>query len=335
MIQSEYLKILNDGNLQSAYLFLGEESLLHEEMLAATFHTLLQPEDFEFNLSIYDGATAVPEEVMNQLETPPFFGDVRVVCIKGPENSKQGLDELILRALPRLADGVYLLVSAFKLDARKNVTKELVKQLPVVSCEKLTPREIPQWISSRSTKMGLKLTPLQITQLAQRLGVELLQIRTELEKLAVYALENGGIVSDEAFDSLVPLGDESNVFALMDAVVSGDARQSMPRLQELLAAGEPELRLLTTITRQFRNIAAAIECRNLRLDKKTLASELGLKPFVIEKSMAQAGRYTMAQIQRITDRLLQADYRIKTGQSAPRLELETAIVEISRYATKR
>ena len=163
--------------------------------------------------------------------------------------------------------------------------------------------------------------------MGQRLGNDLLLVRTELEKLKTF-LGEGGRLSDQDFESLIPGEVEPDIFALINAVAECNLREGLPRLEELLNSGENEIKLLATIARQFRNIAAAVEAREQGMSPKALAEVLGIKPFVAEKSFLQSGRFTLEELQQILERLLWADYRMKTGQQEPRLELELAVVDI-------
>ena len=327
MTRNDFLKQVSEGRMLPAYLFLGEERLFHEELMEAAVKKLLPGEDAAFNLVTIHAPEQEPSELLTNLETPAFFGDVRVICLTGLEHAKNGMDEAILAGLGRMAAGVYLLISAMKLDGQKKAHVELQKRITVVDCNKLASRDIGPWVSRRAQAMGLALAPAQVSKVVQRAGTDLLRLRTELEKIRTYT-GSGGRLTDAELDALLPEEPEPNIFGLIDAVAAGNARLGIPCLQELLDAGEAELKILATLAKQFRNIAAALEARARGMSSKQLAAQLGIKPFVAEKSMVQSGRFTMAELEKVLHRLLEADFKIKTGQRDPRLELELAVVEI-------
>lgn len=331
MTRNDFLKQVADGRLLPAYLFLGEERLFHEELIEAAVGKLLPGDDAAFNLITMHAPDQDPAELLTNLETPAFFSDARVIRLTGLENAKNGMDEAVLTGLERMAAGVYLLVSVWKLDGRKKVHQELQKRISVVDCNRLAPQEIGPWVSRRAQAMGLTLTPGQVSKVVQRAGTDLLRLRTELEKIKTYT-GSGERLTDADLDALLPAEPEPNIFGLIDAVAAGNAKLGIPRLQELLDAGEAELKILATLAKQFRNIAAALEGRSRGLSSKQLASQLGINPYVAEKSMTQSGRFTMGELEKVLHRLLEADFKIKTGQREPRLELELAVVEIcSRF----
>lgn len=327
MNRVEFGKQLVEGRLLPAYLFLGEEKLFHEELTALALRQLLPGEERDFNYLRLNAASLKAEELSVNLETAPFFGAARLVSLQEFENAPAGLDEALLKTLSGMADGVYLLISAAKLDGRKKNHQELQKRLPVVDCNRLNPADLPVWVKQRGEKMGLKLTPWQTKLLSQRCGPDLLRLRTELEKLAVFAGADP-TVTDAVIDELVPGEPEPDIFGLIDAVAARNPRAGLPRLKELLDAGENELKILATLARQFRNISAALEAKGKGLTAKSLAGLLGINPYVAEKSFTQAGRFALRELHSVMERLLRADYRIKTGQREARLELEMAVAEI-------
>jgi DNA polymerase-3 subunit delta len=334
MHRADFLKHVHDNRLVPAYLFLGEERLFHEELIRAALDRLIEPADRDFNIIRLDAATTEPETLAGNMGTPSFFGGARVIYLDGLESAASGLEEALLKNLSGLADGVYLLVSALKLDGRKKIHQELQKHLAVVDCSRLTPNEIPVWLKQRAEKNGLKLSPGQIRTLTERLGVDLVRCRTELEKLQTF-LAGRGSLSDGELDQLVPGEPEPDIFKLIDAVAQRDPRQGLPRLAELLDSGENENKILATLSRQFRNIAAASAAREQGLGAKQLAGALGINPYVAEKSFVQSGRFSGPELARIIARLARADHRMKTGRREPRLELELAVVEICSPGSRR
>jgi DNA polymerase-3 subunit delta len=327
MTRADFVKQVTEGRLLPVYLFLGEERLFHEELLKSVLNKILSPEDQPFNYMRVDAGEVEPGELIRDLETPPFWGGARLISLDNLEDGVSGIEEAVLKGIGNMADGVYFIVSAKKLDGRKKLHQEIQKRLTVVDCNKLSKGDLPVWTKQRAEKMGLKLTPVQITKIGQRLGPDLLRTRTELEKIKIFMGANLHL-ADEDLDRLVPETPEPDIFGLIDAVADRNPRLGLPRLEDLLNAGENEIKILATLSRQFRNITAAYEGRNQGLNAKMLAAMLGINPYVAEKSFTQSGRFTLKELARIMERLLMADFRIKTGQREPRLELELAVVEI-------
>lgn len=328
MTRADFLKQLNENRLLQAYLFLGGESLFQEELLEAVVQKLLPETEREFNLAKFDAATVSAEELTANLETGSLFGNLRIIQLTNFENASREVETAILKGFNQLPQGVHLFISALKLDGRKKACQQLQKNITVVDCNKLTNADLTLWIRQRAKRMGLELTSEQARLVGERTNGDLLRVRMELKKMAIYAGKNQKITGAE-LEALLPGGPEPNIFGLIDAVAARNSKLGLPRLEELLDSGENELKILATLARQFRNIAAAVEAKRSGMTSRALAGFLGINPYVAEKSFGQARHFSLVELQKIIDRLLQADYRIKTGQREPRLELEMAVVEIT------
>lgn len=328
MTRDDFLKQVETGQLLPVYLLLGEETYFHAELIRAYVNKLLTLEDREFNYLSLDAANTDPQEYIRSLETPPFFGPARVIRLNGLENGNAALDEAVLKGLSCLAVGVYQIITAVKLDGRKKLHQEIQRRIVTVECAKLKPFEVPNWIRLQSQKSGLHLSAGQIKTMAERLGNDLRRIHTELEKLKTFT-HGKASVSDRDLDALIPGEPEPDIFGLIDAVALRNPGLSMAKLKDLLDSGENELKILATLARQFRNITGALAARRQGMNSKALADFLGINPYVAEKSFMQSGPFVLPELQKILQRLLWADYRMKTGQREPRLELELALIEIT------
>lgn len=328
MTRAEFLKQVIEERLLAVYLFLGGEQLFHEELLEAMVEKLLPETEREFNLTRFNAAMVTAEELSANLETGSLFGNTRIILLGEFENATHEVEGVVLNRFNQLPQGIYFVISALKLDGRKKSSQELRKRITVVDCEKLSNTDLPVWIKQRAKKMGLELTPEQTRLVGDRSGGDLLRVRAELEKLAVFAGVNQKI-SDKDLEELLPGGPEPDIFGLIDAVAGRNPKLGLPRLEELLNSGENEIKILATLSRQFRNIAAAIEAKERGMTPRGLADFLGINPYVAEKSFNQARYFSLPELRKIMDRLLEADFRIKSGRREPRLELELAVVEIT------
>jgi DNA polymerase-3 subunit delta len=328
MTRAEFLKQVAEERLLAVYLFLGGERLFHEELLETMVKKLLPETEREFNLTRFNAAMVTAEELSANLETGSLFGSTRIIVLDEFENATNEVEGAVLDRFNQLPQGIYLIVSALKLDGRKKSSQELRKRITVVDCEKLSNADLPVWIKQRAQKMGLELTPEQTRLVGDRSGGDLLRVRAELEKLAVFAGVNQKI-SDKDLEALLPGGPEPDIFGLIDAVAGRNPKLGLPRLEELLNSGENEIKIIATLSRQFRNIAAAIEAKERGMTPRGLADFLGINPYVAEKSFNQARYFSLPELRKIMDRLLEADFRIKSGRRESRLELELAVVEIT------
>ena len=128
--------------------------------------------------------------------------------------------------------------------------------------------------------------------------------------------------------SLVSSSIESNIFKMIDYIGQKKVKKAVNELENLIDAGENEIKILSMITYQFRNLVQAREVINQGKTKADLQSKAKLAPFVASKSMNQAENFNLTELKKIYNELLETDYAIKTGGKEPRLALDRLVVGI-------
>src|SRR5207247_8158233 len=90
---------------------------------------------------------------------------------------------------------------------------------------------------------------------------------------------------------------EARIFDLTDARAQRKRKQALDILHDLLADGEPPLKLISTITSQVRSLLLVKELADNGLRISQIVSATGMAPFVAEKALRQMGRFSPAQLE--------------------------------------
>ena len=104
-------------------------------------------------------------------------------------------------------------------------------------------------------------------------------------------------------------------------------------------SGDPKSRTIPRIVGSLTNHVARIRTVQ-RLDSegepsKEAASRLEMHPFYVQKLYAQSRNFSSEELRRVTVRLALLDHALKGGSRLPpELELERALVEITRASTR-
>jgi DNA polymerase III subunit delta len=89
--------------------------------------------------------------------------------------------------------------------------------------------------------------------------------------------------------ALCPPDVQSNIFAFVDSFAAGEQDKALRLLEDLIATGEPPLRLTFMIRRQFQLVARARALIERGIHRKEIASLLKVPPFVARK-LEEQGR---------------------------------------------
>jgi DNA polymerase-3 subunit delta len=319
------------------YIFYGGDELSRDEALRAILARVPDPAMAELNTTRLDGRKLTYSELHHACNAMPFLADRRIVIVDGLlDRLKTGPKELAdhlrdeLGNLPQTTR--LFLVEGDKIDKRLAVWKtaqQLAEQNKGVIKEFAAPDKdtLPQWVRQRIQQHGGKIEPRAAEELATYLPDDLRLLDAELDKLVTYARERPITLHDVHL--LVPYAAEANIFEMADAIGRRDLRGAMARLQRLLADGEHPLRLLPMISRQVRILLQLKELSAAGATANELREKLGLAPFVINKTLPQTKNFSMEELERAFERLLETDVAIKTGQTDPELAIEMLVTELA------
>lgn len=190
-----------------------------------------------------------------------------------------------------------------------------------------TPRyeRLPGWIQEELRAHGLRFAADVPQTLADLFGEDLPAIASEIEKVAVL----DETLTSERIRALAHRPAARDAFALIEAVVAGEAATSLAIARELLAQGEPPQRVFGALTWQFLLVAKAVALRaDGALDARSAATALGAKPFVARRALKIAEALDERRLRTALTVLLEADRRGKSGGD-PAWALEGAVLDLA------
>lgn len=325
---SNFLRRLEEGFLPNILLFQGEEDYWISRGISEMQKKIFPNHEEEFNLVELEARALETGVLKNTLLTLPFLFPTRMVILRGIEEMRVDYDQELIQGLQGIPDGIYLVVTAKKADQRRKTIKELNARGTVVDCTPLKAYEVKKWLAEEGKKLGLVVTSDVSDLLIERRGTSLWLLRNELEKAQIYQGEEKRLTLGEWTD-LIGASAESNIFALIDETSVGNSGAALQRLTQLLNEGEPEMKILFMLGRQIRQLFFAWLFLQEGRGKEALQQEVKCHPFVAEKLVTQGRRLSFSQLRSALRRVLQADSKIKSGASEPRLELELVVLDLS------
>ncbi len=139
-------------------------------------------------------------------------------------------------------------------------------------------RDLPKQLVADARKLGFELEPTTARLLVERLGPRPMRLRTELERLALWAGE-GGSVGPEDLEAMVSDTSEEAIWTLADAVVAGDEAETMRVAERLVSQGEALPRIVYSLAPRLRQaLKAAIEIEGGRPTSE-VAKGLPMHPY--------------------------------------------------------
>lgn len=207
--------------------------------------------------------------------------------------------------------------------AKTELFKFLSKQKYAQEFKILSNTETAVWIKKEVEARGGKIANAAAVELAVLTGCDLWQINNEIDKLvnlkAGQKLRLGTVEQDFKIevvdvDDLVAGVFDERIFALTDALANKQRSAATKLLEDQVNSGAAAEYILSMIIRQYRILLSVRQAVESGEGSRTIATHLKLHPFVAQKSLGQARNFTLANLKNLLDRLLEIDYKNKSGR---------------------
>lgn len=353
---------IREGRFSPLYLLTGSEDYLQELWLGLLQDRFLHGDETGTGFRKVEGHEADLPEIIADLEMPMLFSTGKKIVLiddfppllsavnpkkkkpittDGGESGKSGkVDREDKRSKEALAifqeqqnsrpEIEHIIVfRAAEVDRRRSFYRFLQGADAVVMFSPLKGRDLDVWVRSRLHAHDKKADPRALDKLLFIAEGDLRRVDAEISKIVSYMHTDEHYVTEELVDKLVYSDPRGNIFNLVDSLGEGLPEQSFRYLKALLALRTPPLQILHMIARQFRLILKSFSLREEGVSRSAANSELGVRPFVVDRLFRQAQTYRREELREIIRIIQETDFQIKTGKTEPELALELLIGRIA------
>ncbi len=262
-------KQIASGTTAPLYVLIGDDPA-ERSAVAAEFFDLVEEDLRPFNVDRLYGGEIRVDVLLDSANTLPMMAERRVVLVleaekllipkRESEAAQQALERLeaFLKAPSPHATVVFVCGA---LDLRRRVIKLLLKEAQVVNTGSIEDRAGAElWVKTRAVRDGLNLDSAAVRALVDRAGLDIVRLRSGLERLALYALGQPTITADDV-KQVVPAGPQAQEdFGIANAIREGDAAGALRQLAAALEAGGVPYVLLG----QLRWVAEKLPAHRIR-----------------------------------------------------------------------
>jgi DNA polymerase III subunit delta len=326
------------------YIFSGPDTFSRAEAVANIKAKLDVDGMLQANTVEFDGRSVDVQALLSTCDTVPFLAEHRLVIVtdllqqprqqrnrsaRGTRGGQTGgsIDRLV-EYVPNMPQTTTLLL----VEAESTDRASLSRLQPIAEV-KLFPlkdeRQVQEWIRTRAVSRGITLEPAAVQMLARGgFGGDLWTLASEMEKLALWAGDRP--ITDADIRRLVPSAQDSNVFAMVDAIVAGKLGAALTQLRLLQHDGAPGPYLLTMIARQYRQLIVVEDLSACGASTATIAREVGIRSEgVVPRLVQQARRLGSGRLRAAFERIVEADVAIKRGEMSEDVAVELLVTDLS------
>lgn len=329
----KHLKDSSIEELAPVYLVNGKDEADKRTALKSLQSVLLQGQDDSFALKIFDCAAAAQiGDILQELEAIPFLGGNSVVTVQNVDKLDKPGKEALQKYIAKPNDKVFLLMTAAGLSGSTNLFKMADKNGIVLQllAEKPWEKEsrVMEWIAEKCKKSGKKIGKSACHHLVKQIGVDMILLENELEKLISYVGERREIVDHDvgAICVRVPL---ETVWQLGEAIFQRDVPKVLRVTRSLIADGNSLFVLLAQIRRQFQtgyHICSVVT--NGGSTQEITKAFPYMTGRILERNIRQAQNYGMHRFKKGMILINETDVLSKNSSTNPDFLLEMLVVKL-------
>ena len=317
------------SDLKPVYLIHGPEELLLDQAVERLKQRLSALADLDFNLDVFDGDTAQPEDVVAAANTLPFMSERRLVILRKA-------DRMTADALGVLADyaadpnpETTLVLVASKIAKNMRIFKAVDALGGVAEYKAPAKREYARTVvgmfAERDKKVGLDAAEV----LVRAVGYDLRRLSVEIEKVISFTGDETTLSRDE-IEQVMSTTAPTSVFDFLDALGSRDCRGAMRLLSALLDEGESVHGVHAMSVRHIRSLLSARALLQRDDDGSPTAlisREVGVREWQARNLATQARRFDSAELVGALVSAAKSETKMKTSRN-PRLAFEIWVLEV-------
>jgi DNA polymerase III subunit delta len=173
-------------------------------------------------------------------------------------------------------------------------------------------REMPGVLVGEAQRLGYRLDPAAARMLVDRMGANPVRLRTELERLALWAGE-GGEVSAGDLEEMVADTSEAAVWTLSDALIEGDAAAALRIGERLIGQGENVTGLIYGLASRLRGACAAAAQLEEGIAPGQVESSLKMHPYAAKQLVRRLQSADLASLRTATEALADLELWCRGG----------------------
>lgn len=317
----------------SVYFFYGDEDYNIELEIKKLKKKLLDKDFGAMNFKTADNPNFA--DLISLLRSQPMmFGNLMVV-IKCENYFSKGFEddqlEEISKALEDNADNLCIVFNATlprnegrKLDSRKKIYKIITKyaqaqEFPTFKTYKT--EDISNWINKEAKKREIMLEKDAVLALIEQIGNNLREFAQELDKLKLLAYPQTKITKKMVREICIS---NEDLFGFADFLLKGDKGRALFEFKKLLDKKHP-LEILIALQTMLRKWII-IKSKSKELPLFAISQLTGQHEFVVKTTLEKMKDTPLRDLVSLKQNLLQAEYKIKSGQSINHIdEVECAL----------
>lgn len=291
---------------------------------------LIQKDTLETEPIYFDAKKDLEDDFYYETDSNTLFDSTKCIVVdnasflSGKNTTSWNPESVLLRA--ESDHHLIFIVHSSSLDKRKKIVKEFLKKGRATLCQPLSVKTLPNYLNKAVKDAGLKIDGKTFKYIQQRVGMDPLKIKNELEKISIFS-SAPNFDEVKALLSIEPLDD---VFKMVDALFAQNSLLLLAYYRNFRQQNMEPMAILAILASQVRFLFQVKACMESNMNKEQIASYLSAHPYRVQVNMQKASAYSAAMLLERLSVLADLDENMKLGLVDKDLGFENFILSFLR-----
>jgi DNA polymerase III subunit delta len=261
---------------------------------------------------------------LEDLRSPSLFGGPQLLVVRHADAVADEAQERLIDTLQDLGGGTVVLVVRGA-DQRRRLFAACAKAGAAFVFSPLADeREAVGWVLRLARERGHEIAAGAAGELVDRVGFELGVLAGELDKLSLH-VGPGARIERAHVEAMVAAVRTHQVQEFTDRLAARDVAGAARALRQLIAEGEPPIRLVAFVAANIRRALHVAELTDQGMGRDEIARALRISSWLVERSQRRGPSADLVQALFVLERV---DVQLKSGGDAATV-LDAALLEIA------
>jgi len=317
---------------KGTYLLTGEDDFRKRLALDRLKRKLLAGEQDTFNYEVYYGKDSSAKEIIRSLETLSLTGGRKLVVLKEPESLAEEDKTTLLSYFKRPRDNktLFVLLSRRPASRKEKFNSAVSKYAQVYDFSRLQPNELSSWIVKEFKSRNKIIGRREAEYICQGAQKDMGQIHSLIEQLSIFAGKKEKIAAEDVEQFTEGNLTENSTFKLLDLINGRNTVGSLRMLRELLRSESNPSQIIGLLSWHIARLIDAKRLISGKVSRSEMLSYFQTGTYILNRLVSQAGNFTMQQLKRKLDALVDTDLMLKRSSIKGELLLEMLLVNLTK-----
>ena len=321
------------GTYRRAYLLFGVEGYLKKFYRDKLKEGILCGSD-EMNFSVFEGKGIDPLNVVHIGQTLPFFAPRRLVLVENSGWFKHANEKnSFADALKSFPDTTVVIFCEEEVDKRGRLYKAVKECGYICEFTAMDIKDLKLWVAGLLKGEGKKITDGIMNYFLEKVGTDMGNIRTEVEKLTAYTLGRDVIEVGDV-DAICTEQITGQIFKMMDQIAMQNVKNALVLYHDLLLLREKPMHVLFLMLRQFNLLMQVKQMGAEGMANAEIAKKAGIPPFAVNKYLSQAREFTAQVLREAVQYGVETEAQVKSGRMDEQIAVELMLIHFADLAGK-